>query len=252
MDERTRREKKAYDEDCVWEASNTWHKKFSHVFASPNTLRNEEIFYNKIKENLTGKRVLEIGCGRGRSSQLLYAFGADYVYGIDVSEKSILEAKNKEIKGKLEFSNKDIMQPVEGQFDVICGRSVLHHIDYKPVLKRLYTSNLNRNGFMIFMEPLGSNLFMKIWFFLGKKAHTPDEKPLYKKDLLWLRDTFKGSEIFPINYFSFPFGIISSILFSNADNFLMHLCDKVDFWIAKNIKSLNSNFRQAIIVIKKI
>lgn len=251
MDERTKREKKAYDEDNVWEISNKWHKKFNHVFTCPNSLRYEKVFYDLIKENITGKRVLELGCGKGGASKRLFSFGADYIYGIDVSEKFILEAKKKEIKGKLEFSNKDVTVPIEGKFDIIFGKAILHHVNYRSILERMYSTNLNSYGFMVFIEPLGSSFFMRLWFFFGKKAHTPDEKPLYRKDLKWLVNSFQHVEIIPINYFSFLGGILSSMIFSNPNNFIMQVCDKIDYWIAKNIKFLKPNFRQAIIVIKK-
>ena len=251
MDNRTKREKKAYDADNINEINSKWHIKFSHVYKCPNTIRYKKIFYALIRSNIPGKKVLEIGCGRGNLSQQLFSFGANYVYGIDLSEKFISEAKNKEIPGKLEFSNKDVVGAVEGLFDIICGSGILHHINYKPVLNHLYSSNLTPGGLMIFREPLGSNLFMKLWFALGKKAHTPDERPFYKKDLEWLENTFRCVDIIPINFFSFPAGILSSIIFSNADNFIMQLCDKIDYWIAKNIKLLHPNFRQALIIIKK-
>jgi len=65
---RTEREKKAYDNDNVWESSHKWHVKFSHVFECPNTIRSEKIFTDFIKNNVNGKRVLDIGCGSGEIS----------------------------------------------------------------------------------------------------------------------------------------------------------------------------------------
>jgi|GEM_PF-3947812 len=42
MNSRTEREQKAYN-DRVFEKNTEWHKRFIHVFESPNTLRNESL-----------------------------------------------------------------------------------------------------------------------------------------------------------------------------------------------------------------
>jgi SAM-dependent methyltransferase len=248
---RSTREKKAYDEGTVWEDSHAWHQRFQHVFDCPNTVHNESVFNDLIKKNIVGKKVLEIGCGTGTSSHNLSSLGADYVYGVDISEKAIEEANKIAIRGQLEFANKDISEHIDGSFDIIFGRAILHHLDYRAVLTRLYQSNLKAEGYMIFMEPLGSNLLIKLYHAISRSAHTPDERPFYRKNLKWLRKTFQNLQIIPINYLSFPFGLISTSLFSRADNALMQLCNKVDCWIAKNIKLLIPNFRYAIFVVKK-
>ena len=140
------------------------------------------------------------------------------------------------------------MSPIKGTYDIIFGRAILHHIDYKVVLKRLYYSNLNYGGIMIFVEPLGSNLLIRLFKLIVKSAHTSDEKPFFRQDLRWLRENF---EMYPINYFSLVFGILSSIIFSNSHNYLMRLSDKIDFWLGKKVRLLAPNFRAAILIIKK-
>jgi len=251
MINRAEREKKAYDEGNIQQHSNKLHMKFRHVFESPNTIRHEKIFIDIIKGNIFGKRLLDIGCGLGISSWNLYSLGALYVHGVDISKRFISEAKKKEIKGELEFSNKNIMEPIEETYDIIFGRAILHHIDYRTVLKRLYCSNLNHSGIMIFMEPLGSNLLLRLFYFIAKSAHTPDERSFLRQDLRWLRENFEDFEIIPINYLSLVFGILSSMIFSNPYNYLMRLSDKIDCWLGRNIKLLIPNFRAAIFIIKK-
>ena len=185
---------------------------------------------------------MDIGCGSGISSQNLHFYGASYVLGIDISERFISEAKKREIKGRLEFLNRDLMSPIEGTYDIIFGRAILHHIDYKVVLKSLYYSNLNYGGIMVFMEPLGSNLLIRLSKFIVKSAHTPDEKPFFRQDLRWLRENFWNFEMYPINYPSLVFGILSSIIFSNPHNYLMRLSDKINFWLGKKVRLLAPNF----------
>jgi 2-polyprenyl-3-methyl-5-hydroxy-6-metoxy-1,4-benzoquinol methylase len=248
---RAEKEKKAYDEDNVWEHSNRWHMKFRHVLQSPNTIRGERLFQELIKRNVAGKKILDIGCGGGESSRQLLSSGAKFVYGIDISEKFIIKAKEKGEIAQLEFANKDIMEPIEGKFDVIFGRAILHHIDYQAVIKRLYISNLNPGGIMLFMEPLGNNLLLRLFRLVAKSAHTPDERPFFREDIKWLKENYGTFDVLPINYSSLPFGIISTWIFSDANNLLLRLCDKFDCWFARNMKYSIPNFRQAIFVIKK-
>jgi len=249
--DRYEREKTAYDVNNVAEHSLELHNKFSHVFECPNTIRNINIFQDIIRANITGKRVLDIGCGSGASTAGIFSHGAGYMHGIDISEKQIAEAKKREIKGLLEFSNKDIMAPIDGRYDIIYGLAALHHMEYRTLLGRLYDTNLNDGGLMLFMEPLGSNLLIRLYHVFSKSVHTPDEKPFSRKELRWLRENFPDITIIPVNYLSFFFGIISSFIFPKADNILLRMCDKIDCWIATHLKFMVPNFRYGIFVIRK-
>lgn len=247
--ERAEREKQAYDERGVFEASAGWHARFSHVFESPNTAAHERIFARLLTGAIAGRRVLELGCGAGEHAEWLLAAGAGHVLGVDVSEKFVTRAREREIPGRLEFRLGDVMQPIEGSFDLIFGRAILHHLDYRPLLVRLREQNLKPGGRMVFMEPLGSSLLIRLFWLLAPGAHTPDERPFDGADLRWLRQSFAEVEILPINYLSFPAGLFSSLVFRRADNALLRLCDKADRWIAGHLRWLVPHFRQAILVI---
>lgn len=249
--DREGREKFAYDEGSVLEISSRWHRRFSHVMESPNTLRKEVFFDELIRSNAKGKKVLDIGCGRGGTSKNVLSQGANFVYGIDISEKEVSIAKQLEEKGRLKFECKSVSQPIEGKYGFIMGRSILHHVDYQEVLLRLYNENLNENGAMVFWEPLGSNILLRLYWLIARNAHTNDERPFYLKDLQWLRHKFPKIEFFPINFLSFIMGIISSKFMANADNLLMRWCDKLDILLENQIKFLMPYYRQIIIFIRK-
>ena len=74
--ERARREREAYDEHGVEEAMYAWHGRFPHVFQSPNTRRAEERFDALTRAAVAGRRVLDMGCGEGASSERLLGLGA--------------------------------------------------------------------------------------------------------------------------------------------------------------------------------
>ncbi len=249
--ERAERERRAYDEDGIWDVAHKWHMRFEHVFHTPNSNRIEKQFVEAVKFQGSGKRYLEIGCSSGVTASELIADGAGYVFGVDISEKFLLEAKAKEIPGKMEFALMDIQKPLEGKFDVIFGRGILHHVDYRSVLLRLFRDNLNDGGCMHFIEPLGANLLMRMYYIAVPKAHTPDERPFFRKDLRWLKEHIPGFEIIPINYLSLPLGILSSFLCRKPDNFLTRFGDRLDSWIAGNIGFLVPNFRAAVFTFRK-
>jgi 2-polyprenyl-3-methyl-5-hydroxy-6-metoxy-1,4-benzoquinol methylase len=251
MIEREQREKYAYDEGNVLETSEMWHSRFRHVFQSPNTLRNEKLFDDIIWHGVQGRRVLEIGSGDGITAAHLLSLGAAYVYGIDISESMVTKSKQLEKPGRLEFGCMSVSEPISGKFGLIVGRSILHHIDYREALSRMYRDNLKVEGLMIFMEPLGSNFLLRLYWLMAKKAHTYDERPLYRADLQWLKQNFTRVEFYPINLFSFLFGIISSKCLSRSDNLLLRICDRIDVWLAKHIQFVVPHFRQVIIVVRK-
>ena len=251
MSSRSEREIIATDHTDMYDH---WHKmntRFHHVFQCPNTVYYRRVFDELVGKDVVGKRVLEIGCGDGTYAEKMLSFGAAYVHGTDISRKRIAEAKSMEIAGRLEYSVADVSEPTGEVFDLIVGRAVLHHLDYREVLQRLYQYNLNDKGMMIFWEPLGSNLLIKAYGAFGKGLHTPDERPFYRKDLRWLDENFLSFRIIPVNYTSLPLGIVSSFTFRSPDNLLMRGADKFDRLLARKAKFLYANFRNAVFIIRK-
>jgi SAM-dependent methyltransferase len=75
-------------------------------------------------------------------------------------------------------------------FDLVCGRSILHHLD----LTRAY-SELGRvlkpSGAAIFVEPLGHNPLINLYRRLTPELRTPDEHPLMIRDLRFAEESFE-------------------------------------------------------------
>ena len=247
---RAQREQKAYDEDGVWIKSHAWHTHFQHVFESPNTTRYDQFFFETMKRQAHNKRVLEIGCAEGNVAQQVFKFDPAYLKGIDISQESIRAAKQREIPNRMEFVQGDVGEGLDSSFDLIFGRSILHHLDYRSVLRSLYSNSLNDGGVMVFMEPLGSNPFIKLYSVFSN-AHTPDEKSFDREDIKWLQSNFKNIGIYPINLLSLPLGMLSTYVFRSANNFMLRLADKVDAWIGEKSRASAPMFRQALIVIRK-
>jgi SAM-dependent methyltransferase len=249
--ERSERERAASDAGRVWEVSHRWHTRGAHVFSCPNTLRHEALFDELAARHAKDGRVLDLGCGQGASSEKLLSFSAAHVLGIDISELLLAQAFPRAIPGRLEFRKGDVAQPIDGRFDLIFGRAILHHLDYPPILERLYRDNLQPGGALLFMEPLGANLLSLLFRILVPAAHTPDERPFTLRDTRWFRRSFADVEIYPYNYLSYPVGLVSSVVARSADNAALRLCDRADTWLARHVRVLESRFRQAIFVVRK-
>ncbi len=125
-----------------------------------------KIINNVIKDASSKKKInniLEVGCGTGFLSLELARVG-NKVLGIDVSKKSINEAKDYlktidkyrklDLTYKVEDANKI---NYENKFDVIIFYRSLHHFkNINKLLKRV-KGNLSSNGILIICEPLRKN-----------------------------------------------------------------------------------------------
>lgn len=248
---RAERERRAYDEGTVDAAMEKWHGRFPHVFSCPNTLRHEAAFEDETRRAVAGRRVLEVGCGPGHHAARLLQLGAAHVLGIDVSPGEVAKARaSYEVPGRLEFAVADATGEVDGRYEAVFGRSVLHHIDYRAFLRRTYADSLEPGGTMLFMEPLGANALVRLYTALVAAAHTEDEQSFMPDDLAWLRSTFPHVDVRPINYVSFPVAVASSLVWPTADNAVLRWADRLDAALERRPRAA-PRFRQAAIVIRK-
>lgn len=147
-------------------------------------------------EPLTGKRVLDLGCGAGVTSALLAQRGA-IVTGIDVSPDSIARARQlaEHLGVSVAFVVGEMTpeQFPENTFDAVAGRYVLHHLDLRlvaPALAEVLTSE----GRAAFVETMATNPVLR----LARKRlagragianyGSEDERPLTGSDLRLLAD----------------------------------------------------------------
>ena len=247
--ERARREKTAYDEGDVFERSVVWHRRARHVLEAPNTQRGEELWAALIRDAVgDGGRVLDVGSGDGSTARLALECGASYALGVDISERQLSGARRTALPGRLEFEVADAQEPLDvDPFDLVIGRSVLHHLNFREFLPRVAAHNLSSDGRMLWMEPLAHPLALA-FHKLVRGAHTPDEFPLVPRDLRWIRERFHGTQIFPINFVSFPAGVLSSYVFASSDNRLLRAADAIDRSLARR-DGLVPFGRQGIIAI---
>jgi SAM-dependent methyltransferase len=108
--------------------------------------------------DLTGKNVLEIGCGPG--TWVPYLHDAGSYCGIDWNESHITAARKAHSAANISFINGDLADPslIDGdrKFDLILAIGILHHLDddvARATLKRC-ADLLSPDGSFIAFEPV--------------------------------------------------------------------------------------------------
>ncbi|MBN1562193.1 MAG: class I SAM-dependent methyltransferase [Anaerolineae bacterium] len=182
--------------------------------------------------DLTGKRVLEVGCGLGRSTSMLAKSGAE-VFAFDISSVSVCatgkRAENNGVDDRVRLfvAAGEEIPLKDGSFDVIFGKGVLHHINARmgaPELHRL----LKPGGKAAFSEPLGMNPvldFVRDYVPYPHKTPRGADIPLTYKDINDWGKPFSRIECCELQFLSMierGFGFGKRVMWlRRLDNFLL-------------------------------
>jgi len=84
-------------------------------------------------ENNESIKVLDIGCGDGATELFMQRYFSNWnVDGVDISEKSIIEAKKRGLSNAIFSVYNGTRVPVQDEcFDIVFVAGVLHHVEYK-------------------------------------------------------------------------------------------------------------------------
>lgn len=146
--------------------------------------------------DIRGKKLLFYGSGGSFSLVKKFTDMGANVVAIDISPKTILQL-NTQIR-KQGLSDKAVALEMDcealdfepGSFDVVFGRSIIHHLDVEKSLQEIY--NVMKPGAKVsIIEPLGTNPFISLYRKLTPEDRTPYEHPLKTTDLLLFRNLFK-------------------------------------------------------------
>ncbi|MDP9484168.1 MAG: class I SAM-dependent methyltransferase [Chloroflexota bacterium] len=159
--------------------------------------------------DLTGRRILEYGCGLGQLTVVLARSGA-LVTTFDLSEASIEVARKRaELNGladRIEFhvASGEALPFEAGSFDLAIGKAILHHLD--PVIgARELARVLAPGGRATFSEPLGTNplvVFARAHLPYPGKHERGADRPLTVKDLAAWRAPFAQFKLRPVQLLS--------------------------------------------------
>lgn len=143
--------------------------------AKQNIYDNETFFegYKKIRDNevnannlfeipalfsmmpdLTGKRVLDLGCGFGEHCMRCIRQGAEKVVGIDISEKMLEVARKENSDARITYQNipMEEIADLNETFDIVVSSLAFHYVeDFSGVVRNIYDL-LEPGGNFIFSQ----------------------------------------------------------------------------------------------------
>lgn len=170
---------------------------------------NKELRF-RILGDVSGRKVLDVGCGAGVNAVMLARKGAR-VTGVDVAPEAVRLARRRAGVNGVGERTRFVCAPVEtaelepGSFDVIWGDGVLHHLleDLDLVLGRLVRW-ARPGGLLLFSEPVNLNptlrrLRLKIPV---TTEATPGERPLDRDELELLKRHVPDLRMRPFNLFA--------------------------------------------------
>ena len=126
-------------------------------------LREKEVNANNLFEiptllaimpDLTGKRVLDLGCGFGEHCKLFVDRGAEKVVGIDISSKMLEVAKKENSDPKIQYLQLQMEQigQLAQTFVIVISSLAFHYVDdFAGVVKNIYDL-LSPDGIFIFSQ----------------------------------------------------------------------------------------------------
>lgn len=146
-------------------ATNLWRRLRGRALGAISPERQDLVLerHRQWMGDLAGRKVLELGCGRGtRLSRWMAATAGEY-HALDLSAQSIATLR-KRLRGQLGRKGRsrlvagDFLDEAwhEGGFDLIYAKSVLHHFEFlDPVLDRL-ESKLAPGGQVVTLDPVAT------------------------------------------------------------------------------------------------
>jgi len=127
--------------------------------------------------DLNGKNVLDLGCGYGWHCKYAVDSGAKQVLGIDISEKMINEAKEKNADLKIIYRvcELDAYDYPVASYDCVISNLVLHYIaDIEAIFCKVYSTLKTDGVFLLNIEhPIFTSGVNQDWIYDSKG------KPLY-------------------------------------------------------------------------
>jgi SAM-dependent methyltransferase len=144
---------------------------------------------------VSGKRILDLGCGHGMAAVVLARRGAR-VTALDLSADYLREAAQRAAANRalVSFVQADAerLPFADGSFDGIWGNAVLHHLDTRRAAQEVRRV-LVAGSIAVFCEPWGDNPLVRWarrWLPYREKQRSLDESPLSSEDLAIVRRVF--------------------------------------------------------------
>lgn len=163
--------------------------------------------------NISGKKVLDVGCGLGEAS-VYFAKKGGIVTSLDLSQgmldttKKLAKVNQVDVKIHLGTSEKFNFSNNE-KFDIIYVGNCFHHSEIDKSINEI-KKHLSKDGILVSWDPMAYNPIINIYRKIATKVRTIDEHPLTLKDLRLFKKNFSNIEI---EYFWFTTLLIFCLMF---------------------------------------
>lgn len=171
-------------------------KKYSEMERSKKGLQGagEWSELQKLLPDFEGKRVLDLGCGYGWHCLYAANHGAKLVHGIDISEKMLEVAREKNSADVITYEQKameDLDFP-ECSFDVVLSSLAFHYVkDFTTLIEHI-SHWMAKDGVFVFSveHPVFTSYGTQDWYYddEGNILHFPVDRYYYegKRDAIFL------------------------------------------------------------------
>lgn len=140
----------------------------------------------KMLPSFEGKRVLDLGCGYGWHCIYAVEHGADYVVGVDISEKMLNVAREKSVGKNIIYecsAIEDISYETES-FDIIISSLAFHYLESFDEIAKQVSKMLKKGGSFVFSveHPVFTAYGTQDWYYNenGEIAHFPIDRYFYE------------------------------------------------------------------------
>lgn len=138
-----------YDNETFFEG----YKKIRERDVNANTLFEMPALFSLLPD-LTGMRVLDLGCGFGEHCKEFVRLGAASVVGIDISEKMLEIAKAENADEKITYLRLPMedLDQLEGEFNIVISSLAMHYVeDFAGVVEKI-GRKLTKGGFFVYSQ----------------------------------------------------------------------------------------------------
>ena len=183
----------------LWEA---WRDRVYRIWEGIGVFDDVLRLHREWVGDLTGKRVLDLGCYTGNRLSLELASKSSFYLGIDLSENALAKLRerletagirNAEIRA-VDFLSKDFdYEP----FDLIYCNAVLHHFKDFDLVMSLLSQRLAPGGRIVSFDPLETALVVRLvrWLYRPFQTNAAWEWPFKQHNFATIEKYFRIDKV---------------------------------------------------------